>query len=50
MEWICEWHSDEAAKIVAESVTIEDKAIVKYCPKCQRVTFHALIEVKENKQ
>ena len=48
MKWVCEWHSDEAAKIVAESVDIEGKAIVKYCPKCKCITFHAEIEVKES--
>ncbi len=47
MEWVCEWHSDEAARIVGKDPS-GDKVSVKYCPKCKCVTFHARIEVKES--
>jgi len=42
MNWVCEWHSDEAANIVAEAPTT-GRVTVKYCPKCHCVTFHARI-------
>ncbi len=45
MKWVCEWHSDEAAKIVADT---PEKARVMLCRKCHCVTFHARIDVKEN--
>ena len=47
MEWVCEWHSNEAAKIVAEDPA-GDRATVKYCLRCKCVTFHARIEDKKS--
>ena len=49
MEWICEWHSNEAAEIASEDPT-KDTVIYKYCPKCHCVTLYARIEAKENEQ
>ena len=50
MEWVCEWHSDEATKRVAATIdaAAPEKVRVQFCPKCNSRTWHALIEVKEN--
>ena len=45
MKWVCEWHNDEAAKIVAAT---PEKARVMLCRKCHRVTFHARLKDKES--
>ena len=44
MKWACEWHSAEAAEIIAAT---PEKGKVMLCRKCHCVTFHARIADKE---
>ena len=56
MDWVCEWHSGQAAQIVRDEVQkaglYPERVICKFCQKCHCVAYHALIEeqevVKEN--